>query len=375
MNQEMIMVTRTRILRMVFSLFVVIFVNSFACRSTAPTTIPKENNSQPVPTTESQGSTSTDPGYSRRSPIPVGTQISIPGWDIEVRDFLRGPDALKVINSADWQASALPEGQEYALAKIFLRCTSTDENAHSLGISELSMTGSSNLTYGDTMDSWPQPEFLFEDMYTAEAVEGWIDAVIPTNEQNLMAVLDVSEGDNRYVRYFALETGASISLQKELSDIKTNDLGAKFDNPAKTGQEVVTSDWAITVLNSIRGQEAGTILEKENPSYSLPEDGMEYLLLQVKLRYISQNDIPASVGSDEFYSVDDKGYMIPSRFIVTPRQSDRVWISNKILPGAELEGWVAVSIPKGSAQPIIAFDPDRNARNSPDTNLRYIQVK
>jgi hypothetical protein len=67
--------------------------------------------------------------------------------------------------------------------------------------------------------------------------------------------------------------------------------------------------------------------------------------------------------------------MIPTQFIVTPRQSDRIWISNKILPGAELEGWVAVSIPKGSAQPIIAFDPDRNARNSPDTNLRYIQVK
>ncbi len=369
------MVTRIRILRMVFSLIVIIFLNSFACRSTIPPNTSEKNNPQPIPTAESQGPISSDPGQSRRNPIPMGKQISIPGWDIEVREFLRGADALNVINTKDWQADTLPEGQEYAVAKIFLRCTSADDNAHSLGIAELSMTGSSNLTYGDTMDSWPQPEFLFEDMYTAEAVEGWIDTIIPTNEQNLMVVLDVSESDNRYVRYFALEVGASISLPKELSDIKPNDLGAKFDNSAQPGQEVVTTDWAITVLNSIRGQEAGTILETENPGYSPPDDGMEYLLLLVKIRYINKNDIPASIGSEIFYAVDETGYMISGRFIFTPRQSDRTWISSRLLPGAEVEGWVAVTIPKGSAQPIIAFDPDRNVHDSPDQNIRYLTIE
>jgi len=46
-----------------------------------------------------------------------------------VREFLRGEDAIKVINTADWQADPLPEGQEYALARVFIRNTSLDENS------------------------------------------------------------------------------------------------------------------------------------------------------------------------------------------------------------------------------------------------------
>jgi hypothetical protein len=319
---------------------------------------------------------STEPGTTRKSPIPLNTLVSIPGWDIKVLEFLRGEDALSIINTADWQAQPLPEGQEYALAKIYLKCTALDSNYHSLGISEMFITGNHNVAYGDTMDGWPQPEFLYEDMYTADSVEGWIDAVIPTDEQNLMVVLDVKQDSNRYTRYFALQEGASISLPAEFVNLSRNELGLNFSNPAPIGQQVISPDWEITVLNSIQGQEASSILEKDNPSYSPPAEGSEYLLLQVNLGYISSREVPVWVMWDDFYPVDpSNGWRIPIDSVYAAGGSDRVWISGTILPGAVVEGWVALTIPTGAANPVLAFDPDYSSSQKTEGNLRYLALK
>jgi hypothetical protein len=199
--------------------------------------------------------TVTDKGTTRKDPIPLGTLAAVPGWYVQVLEFLRGEAALTILNTADWQVDPLPAGQEYAVAKVFVRCTSMDSNYHSLGISNIFITGSHNTTYGDTMDSWPQPEFLFEDMYTAEAVEGWIDVIIPTDEQNFMLVVDVPDADgNSFLRFFELETGASIPIPKEFANNKPNDLGVEVNKPAPIGQTVISPNWEVTLLSSLHGQ-------------------------------------------------------------------------------------------------------------------------
>ncbi len=352
-------------LRTLFPLVAFLLLIPLAC--TFPFTLP---TAQGVtnPASAAQGST-------RKNPLPLGTLISIPGWDIEVREFVRGEAALNFINTADRQAETLPQGQEYALAKIFLRSTSLDDGPHSLGISELFITGSHNVKYGDTMDSWPQPEFLFEDMYTAEAVEGWIDAVIPTDEQNLMVVLNVFDDDNRYTRFLALENGASISLPAESANLKPNELGVDSSNPAAPGQQVIMPGWEITVLDSIRGQEAETILGKDNSNYSPPEAGMEHLLLKIRLHYISPNDYPTWVGRELFYAVDESGYKIGGEWIYTPTQSDLVWLFETILPGVELEGWVPVTIPAGVEPVVITFDPEDYSSERTGEYIRYLAIE
>jgi hypothetical protein len=314
-------------------------------------------------------------GTTRKDPLPPATLISIPGWDIEVLEFLRGQEALNVINTADWQVEPLPLGQEYALAKLFLRCTSLDANPHSLGISELFITGSSNLAYGDTMDSWPQPEFLFEDMYTAETVEGWIDAVIPSGEQDLMVVLNVEDESGRSTRFLALDDGASISLPTEWTGLKPNDLGMNISNPAPAGQTVISPDWEINVLTSVRGQQVEIILSENNSNYVPPETGLERLLLQVHLRYLNPVDIPLWVGRDNFYVLDESGYKVQGDWIYLPSPSDRVWLSETILPGAELEGWVTLSIPVGTDPVVFVFDPDYYNSAGTGQNIRYLMVR
>ena len=113
-------------------------------------TVPEEQKSlSPV---------SSGQGITRANPYPIGTRISLPGWEIEVLDLLRAEAALAIINTQEWQAPVLPAGEEYAAARLFVRCTSMDDQAHSLGSSNVPITGSSGRTYMDNFDGFPAPE-------------------------------------------------------------------------------------------------------------------------------------------------------------------------------------------------------------------------
>lgn len=292
-------------------------------------------------------------GLTRSNPYPIDTHVSLPGWDIKVLEFKRGEDALQIINTDNFQVEPLTDGYEFVLAKVYVRCTSMDDKPHYLGISDMAITGSKNRLYGDRLDGRPAPEFLFEDMYSAETVEGWVDAVVDVTEDAMMLIVDLdnypSEGHTR--RYFALEEGASISLSQEMIVLKPNGLGDVFSSPAPLGQPVITQDWEVTLLESARGPEVLSILQLAEA----PEPEIEYLIVKMRLRYINKDELPAYVYFDRFFSYDESGNSMQPRNAKPPEQSDLVWIWNDVLPGAILEGWVPITIPIGYNYPIIGF--------------------
>jgi len=299
-------------------------------------------------------------GLSRSQPIPLGTMISVPDWDIQVLEFLRGEAANAVINGGDRKFDPPPVGYEYALAKVFLRCTNMDGNAHSIGISEMYITGSSHIQFRDYLDGWPAPEFLYEDMFTADAVEGWIDARIPITEENLMLIYDLD-------RYEEVPSGA-------MFEQIPNDVGVSMDQPASIGELMVMPGWDITVLSSMRGEEALTLLKQDSPNYSGPEEGDEYALVEVVVHYFGEEDLPVSVYDGNFYiEVDGNTYRGRIRY---PMQSDFKWINSVVFPGATLEGWTIISLPKGIANPVIAFNPGAFTSNRDQTGeyVRYFTI-
>ncbi len=369
----------SHLFRSLFTLPAIVMLLATGCSSKTSTLTSEEMSNAAAPAAPPAQVTvpiSTEPGSTRKDPIAMNTLVSIPGWDIKVIQFLRGEEAMTIINTPEWQAQPLPEGQEYALAKIYLKCTALDDNAHSLGISELFITGSSNVGYGDTMDSWPQPEFLYEEMYTADEVEGWIDAVIPTDEQNLMVALNVTQDDIRTTRYFALQEGASIVIPSEVANLSPNELGVDYAQPAPAGQQVITPDWEVTVLKSLSGQEAEVAMGKDSGEYTPPPEGTEYLLLQVRLRYHSSTDVPIWMGGDRFYPIDTTdGSRLDVDTAYYYGQTDLVWLSKILLPGAETDGWVYMTVLLGTTQPVIAFDPDYSYSPEKGGNLRYLALK
>ncbi|NTW44695.1 MAG: hypothetical protein HGB14_09760, partial [Anaerolineaceae bacterium] len=103
------------------------------------------NNNPEASKTESNASTK-DMGSTRADPIPKGTMVSVPGWQISVLEFLRGEEARKIIEFGDSSEESLAADWEYALAKVSIRCTAQDNKAHDLGISEMFMSGGTKET-------------------------------------------------------------------------------------------------------------------------------------------------------------------------------------------------------------------------------------
>jgi hypothetical protein len=319
---------------------------------------------------------SDEEGITRQAPLPVGMLLSVPGWEMQVVEFLRGDEALQVIQSTGQKVGELPDGKEFALAKLFVRCTALDSNAHDLTIPELFITGNQHIAYGDMLDGIPQPEFLYEDMYSAEAVEGWIDAIIPEDERDLMVVLDLKEyEEDRVTRYLALEKGASISLPENFDQHKPNETGVSVNSPAAIGEQINTPEWEITILDAFQGEQAETILRQDNPSFKPPEEGMQYVLLEMKLNYFGEKDLPTNIGKDNFYAVDENGRMLEEGRARAPTQSEKNWISGNVFPGAALEGWIVLSIPAGLDQTVLAFDPDRYNYEKDDPIIRYLFIE
>jgi len=315
-------------------------------------------------------------GMSRVNPIPLGTLISIPGWDIQVLELLRGEAAAAMVNSGDRKFDPPSEGFEYALAKIFVRCTSMDEKAHFLGGGDIVITGSNNVTYADVMDGWPAPEFVYEDMFIAEAVEGWIDVVLPITDDNLMVVLDYTDWDTdiHTTRFFELEKGASILPSGAMFEQTPNDVGVNPEQPASIGELMIMPEWDITVLTSIRGDEALSSLRQESPEFKGPEEGDEYVLLEVVIHHFGSEDFPVSVNDGNFYTeVDGSTYRGRIRY---PMQFEYTWINSSVFPGAAIEGWTIVSLPEGMTNPVIAFDPGdfTSGRDETGDSLRYFSI-
>lgn len=348
---------------MVFSLLLVLFISTACLLST-----------KKVGNTSGLLGASSDTGTTRQKPVPIGSQISVPGWQIGVKEFLRGEAALKIINDTDWKPPPLPEGMEYALAKVFVRSTSLSEGYQDLGISELYMAGDHFMAHGDTIDGWPQPEFLFKDIYTAEAVEGWVDAVVPVDESNLELVLDIiDDAKGRTVRFFELDKGSSLSLPSHLAGLQPNDKGVDLANPAAIGEQMISKNWSLTVIEAFRGEQADVMLKADNPNYTAPAQGQEYAVLHIQLKYLNPQDLPATAGMNNFYAVDASGFNLETGYFYPPQ--GEMWLSGTYLPGAEIDAQVPLTLPQGTAPVLIVFAPDVYQYNSSEENMRYFLLK
>jgi len=338
--------------------------------------VPSQDESPTQPATP----LSPEAGLSRSNPLPPGILVSVPNWDIQVLEYHRGEEALKRINESYTREIMVEEGFEIVLVKFFVRCTSFEDKAFDLGIYDLALTGSSYVLYGDKIDEWPQPEFYYKDMFTAEAVEGWLDTVVPVGEQNLMAVVDLDDWSSsmvwpppRYVRFLALEPGSSIVLPIDSTNRSTNEIGMRQDNPAGIGQLVSMPEWDLTVLEILDSPQADTILQQNNNRYKAPEAGYTYSLWHIKLQYFGEQDWPMSISGTNFFAADSSGNRLLSdsaRYVQNP---DRNYLSETVLPGAELDGWVILQVPEVGDQYWIRFYYSSYSTSNLN-NSRYFKI-
>ncbi|MFC1996734.1 hypothetical protein ACFLXI_03885 [Chloroflexota bacterium] len=321
----------------------------------------------------------TEPGMSRLNPYPSDTEIVTPFWDFKVHEIARGEIAWQIIQADDPGNQPPPPGMEYLIVKIWLRNKNPSTNIQNLGLDEIFITGDDLQVHGDIIKDRPAPEVVFTDISPGEILEGWIDVLVESTEGNFMLVFDRAEyidGEStpREVRYVALEEGASIEVPPELKAISPNELGIEIENPAKIGEKVIGEDWEVTILEAVRGQAALDIVMQMSDKNPPPEDGMEYIAFQARIRRISMEDIRQY--RPNFFAYAPGAGLQSSDFIWEPRGVNNrnpesfPWMAFYFFPGLESEGWFVLTAPADQKPQIARFDVGGDFQ----TRNRYLQL-
>jgi hypothetical protein len=143
-------------------------------------------------------------------------------------------------------------------------------------------------------------------------------------------------------------------------------LGSSPFNPAPLGSPVQTIvgcgagytshelyDAKITVLETVRGTKASTLIEKEK-TIAPPKAGFEYALARIRFEYSARGKpgtCEYDLKEEEFSAATLDGTVFQSASIVPP--SPR--LQGTLRSGGSLDGWVVFVIPQGDGKTLMTF--------------------
>jgi len=141
-------------------------------------------------------------------------------------------------------------------------------------------------------------------------------------------------------------------------------------NPAAVGSRVRSMvelgsvysniyDIAITVVETVRGDEATERLKSAAPDNGMPVEGFEYILARIKFehkgRYITDT-LQFDLGNAplQWVALSSELTEYPRVSVTVPESS----LTGMVKPGEFVEGWVAFAVDKTDKGPVMVFDPD-----------------
>lgn len=335
-----------------------IFCVSLACGSSTPT--PTGSNAAgekgqsdpvntPVPTNLPEPTNTPKPantptampiGLGRSQPFPRTEVVPVPNWEVQLLEVMRGDEAWSAILAANQYNDPAPEGMEYLLLKLHVKSTYTDSDEHTIGHCDFDVTGDRLILYSclSVFAVTPEPQ-LDATLFTGGETEGWVAYVVGKDERNLILIVD--EGlnfDDTSVRYIAIDDGASLSVSPDFATISPTNLGTDRMAPAPKGEKLISDDWEITILESIRGEEAWNLVQAANQFNDPPEAGREFILVKVHARNISTEDEAQTIDFTYFTTTGSANEIYDAPWSVAPEPI----LNTSLFPGGETEGWIVV---------------------------------
>ncbi len=273
------------------------------------------------------------PGLSRTDPLPFLETAVSPHWEVNIREILRGDEAWQIIQSVNPFNKPAGDGWEYLLLNLQIRNTYTDDGTHRLS---LTVTGDRRVTHYSFNASVVVPEPRLEMILPGGAAhEGWLPFRIHYGEENLMLVMEDGSAYDEPARYLALSKGAAVETETAvLSAITPTSLGTDLSQPAPPGQTTTSDNWQVTLLAVTRGEAAWQAIYETNQFNDPPLEGMEYLLLRVRVRYIGAKEQGQSLTDRAFFLTDRGGKTYPRPVVVQPPPD----LLARLFPGGETEG-------------------------------------
>jgi hypothetical protein len=308
------------------------------------------------------------PGYTRSNPLPANTAHTFDNWQIEILDSVRGEKAYHAVLAANQFNDPPLDGWEYLLVKYRVRSLYRGSDEESLG---LHISGDANVLHYSFDTSAVAPDPSLDTYLPGGAVsEGWEVYQVLIGEENLLVMVDDLSDYEQPEQFIALEEGNRVVVNEELvASLTPTDVGTDPSEPALVGQVVTTEDWQISVLEVYSGEPAWERIIEANQFNDPPEEGMVYILLKMRLRYVGLDEagVDVSLWNDIFTLIDNENnrYEVPS--VVEPEPE----LDGRLFPGGTLEGWMVIQAPASILpESRLLFQP----RDNPVDNLRYMSL-
>jgi len=274
--------------------------------------------------------------------------------EITVLQVLTGPDAESALMAASPFNQPLLETLTPVV--VSLRVVNRAPVPVHVGNDDFALTGSTGIVRR-YLDSRPPDPVLDITLQPGEGTEGNVVFSSGVDETGRILISDPSGlGGDWAVRFLRLDDSTVVPVAAPQAP---NTVGASAAAPAGIGDLVVTTEWALSLLDVITGAAVFDIVDYRTGALG-PEDavGESDGSVWVALRFAITNNAPepslTTLPANAFVLTDTEGTPIPDMITITPPRPDA---SGSYGPGATRDGWVAFDIPGEKMPTLVRFLP------------------
>lgn len=350
----------------VVAMGLLLLLGLFACGALlawATTAVPQTISAirQGATAAESGTATAVDPtptpiiGLSRSQPHPPGSTVILPGWEVTLLEPpIRGAQAWAMLQDANWFNTPPPEGYEYLLLNLRVVHRQASDKERYLA---LHVTGTANVVHYSFHNNQVPPGPILETWLPGQtASEGWNAYTIQQGEQNLLLLIQDMEDYRQPIHYLALTDEAPLQIfTPGLAGVTRTEIGADLHQPASVGQITISANWEAQLLQVVRGAEAWQRMVAANRFNKPPEEGFEFVLAQVRVRYIGTEEGPHYISRYAQFEVRNWFTEEWQRASGIPPKPE---LDAALFPGGEVVGWIPLPVATEDASPILRFTPE-----------------
>jgi len=289
-----------------------------------------------------------------------------------ITNVIHGAEANALIAKANMFNDAPAEGKEYVLVTVKVTNIATEDKAENVMMATyIRLTGSRNQQYTTGQAVAPTP--LEGDVFPNGSVEGQIVFEIPSDESNLMFVLN--EGFSLMPPlYVAYDEGASMTPDPAIGMADTK-LGLSRDEPASINDALVINPITFKIDEVVRGADAAQMVKDANQFNDPPAEGKEYVCIKITLQYLGDSK-PDSVYStilanNEFRLIGSQNVLYDVPTVVEPFPQFSDMDANSVYAGGIISGWIVREVPAGESGLVLQYQPQFDFF---DTSMRYIAL-
>lgn len=173
------------------------------------------------------------------------------------------------------------------------------------------------------------------------------DATTATAETETTEIGDPTNAVN------ATATIAATSTPEPEPTPTTGPVGTGRSNPVPLGETGQAGDWEVQVLEVVRGDGAYNRLLEANQFNEPAPAGMEYVLVNVRVKYNGAESAAQTVDFSWFNSTGDARVKWRWASVVEPEPE----LDAELFSGAEATGWTTVLARQGEGNLVLIFEP------------------